>query len=347
MLRHAALLLGIFIFLSLQAAVGYSQTDTSRVHELTVFVVPSLYELDWSSPSTLFVTTFKSISIAMFRKNAYSIGHMFIELSTPLLDSVVLTSIRSSRGPEKRKLVLNEKIGLGILGAYLTGQMETRKELTKRIVHFSSEKKLTFIKFRLSETSAERVVDYIRKFTSKGENGHAPCEFYGGAFWPRFENEGAGCTSFGVAAMEVAGLDINHPEWMVSVNIPMALVGGEYNSHNKVSRKSICKARYWHSGDGIENVDYIFFSIYDPSLIYNWIQSQRAIIEANSKSTTPDNTTAGGFILYQIKNFPGCKKSIPGLYFDARNVIVSKDVPLFIKRNRSSVFIDTFLDHLK
>ncbi len=321
MRKRALLLLTVILsFLSLNTAAGRSiaDTDTTQVHELTIYVVPSLYKLDWSSPSSLLKTTFKSYSIAAFRKNTYSIGHLFIELSTPLLDSVILTSIRSTSRAQTRKLVLRDRIGLGILGADLHGRMETRKELLKKTTHFSASKKLAFITFRLNKKSTERVIEYIRRFTSRSNGGNAPCDFYGGAFWPIFENEGAGCTSFGIAAMQIAGLDINHPEWMVSINIPMALVGGEYNNHKKVSRREIHRTHSWYNGAGVENVDYIPLSIYDPSLIYNWI------IERLDKKST-----------------------LKGLYVDARDVNVPENEPLFRQRNKPSLFIDVFKNRLK
>lgn len=334
--KRALLLLTVILYIfSPDSAAGRSiaDTDTSQVHELTIYVVPSLYKLDWSSPSSLLETSFKSYSIAVFRKNAYSIGHLFIELSTPLLDSVLLTSIRSTSGAQTRKLVLNERIGLGILGADLHGRMETRKELLQKISHFSASKKLAFIKFRLNKKSTERVIEYIRKFTSRSNNGHAPYDFYGGAFWPGFENEGAGCTSFGLFAMQAAGLSINYPDWMVSINIPMALVGGEYNNHSKVSRREIHRTHKWHNGSGVENVDYIPLSIYDPSLIYNWI-----IARTDKKDE---------FVPYIIKDFPGVRRSIKGLYMDARSVTVPENEPLFRQRSKSSLFIDVFKNRFK
>ena len=89
----------------------------------------------------------------------------------------------------------------------------------------------------------------------------------------------------------------------------------------KVKARNIKKRDHWHDGSGEENVDYIPFTIYDPSLIFNWILKQR-----------------------QLKGelVPMEKDKIPGLYLDARKVSISEFEPIFIKRKKPSIFIDIF-----
>jgi len=342
MTRNDAILKFLFLLLAScysVTTVKGSAVDTAGVHELTIYVVKSSSPLNWESPSLLYRTSLESYTKSLFSKNAYSIGHLFIELSTPLLDSVVLTSIRSTSGAEKRRLVLKEKIGLGMLGAVLHGRMETRAELTRKIDHFSKKKNgIRFIKYRICEESARRIVEFLEKFTKKFDARNKPCDFYGGAFWSRFENEGGGCTSFGMSAMEVAGLFHDYPEWRVSVNIPINLIGGEYNNGHRVKRSAILRAHSWYNGNGQENIDFIPITVYDPSLIFDWIDRQR-ITNCNTTEKISEKST-DNLILSTFT--PVLKNGIPGLYIDSREIIVPSEEPVFKQRNQPSVFINTF-----
>ncbi len=325
----------IFIFVNLQYISCKSQErgDTSAIHELTIFVIPSHSKLNWESPSSLYRSSFVSYTKSLFHKNAYSIGHLFIELSTPILDSAILTSIRSTSNSEKRGLILRDKIGLGILGASLHGRMERREELIEILNHFAKKKKIAFIKYRISYESALRVIEFISKFTSYDDNQFAPCNYYGGAFWPLYEKEGAGCTSFGLSAMQTAGLNTDIPEWQISVNIPINLVGGKFNNGQKVKKKSILRAYTWHNGKGEANVDFIPLNIYDPSLIYQWI-----IARLNKSEQS---------VFYKVEGTNiKAKHIIPGLYIDSRNIPVRSDDPIFTQRKEHSLFIDVFLEGL-
>lgn len=308
-------------FLNGRASEALNQPDTSAVHELTIYAIPSQSELDWKSPSSILQTALESYTQSIFKRYSIPIGHIFIEFSTPLIDSVVLTSITTAPGTDMGRMVLIDKVGLGILGATFKGRMESSKELQKKINLFGRKKQLAFIKYRISEEAALRVKKYLEVFTKKKDGGFSPSGHYGGAFWPRYEYEGAGCSAFGISAMEIAGLYIDHPEWRVSFNIPMDLVGGSFNNHKRVKARSIKKRYHWHDGSGVENVDYIPFTIYDPSLIFNWILKQREL--------------KGELV-------PMEKNKIPGLYFDARKVSISQFEPIFIKRKKPSIFIDIF-----
>lgn len=303
------------------ALLQAARHDTSSVHELTIYAVPSLVELNWDSPSTLLKSAANSFFMGMFVKTRQRIGHIIIEFKTPLLDSVFLSGFTTAPGESIGTLAMKEHVGLGVLGATVKGHLEHRAYLEKRIKIFAAKKKIAFIKYRISEEAALRVKKYLEGFTKENEKGYAPSSIYGGALWPRNEDEGAGCSAFGISALDVAGININHPDWMVSVNIPMDLVGGNFNNNRKVRILQVNRRDHWHDGSGTENVDYILYSIYDPSLVFRWILNQRKLKGE----------------LAPIEN-----NNIPGLYYDARNIKISEFEPVFIKREKSSPFIDFF-----
>lgn len=313
---------------------GMPPQDSTEQHELIVYVIPSLQHIDWQSPSTLFKTTVKSWIKSQFVRHSYYIGHLFIELRTSLTDKPLLISVTSTGGVEKKSLLLNDKIGVAIIGAALPGRIETSEELTATIdFNLKKARRIAFIKYSINRDAALRILKYIEGFTAKDSTSYAACDAYGGAFWPRYEGEGAGCSAFGMVALEVAGLKYDYEDWLNRVNIPANLVGGEYNNNIKVKNSTIKRQKAWDDGLGVKNTDFFPFFIYDPSLIYNWIIEQREKYVADS--TLSENL----FSPAVIKKDRG---DIPGLYMDARNVPAPVSEPIFIKRDVYSVFIDRF-----
>ncbi|PKP42397.1 MAG: hypothetical protein CVT93_04330 [Bacteroidetes bacterium HGW-Bacteroidetes-10] len=319
----------IVFFLSFSSPVEATVQDNEVSHELTIYVIPSFSPIDWSSPSKLYKSAINSYSESFFQKKEYPIGHMFIELRTPLCDSVILTSITSVSGKEQRNMVLKEKVGLSILGTPVEGRMETSHELRKKIDRFSAKKKLAFMQFALNGEAAKRVLEYIRRFTTKNSDGKSPSDQYGGAFWPLFENEGAGCSSFGMSALETTGFIIERADWFADLLIPMDLLGGRNNDGKRVKGKDIKRRKEWHSGEGVVNKDFVPLRTYDPSMIFNWILRQRI---------NPDKTSEG-FVPVKKMGTAKSKTAIPGLYYNARNIKISEDNPVFRKRSQASFFI--------
>lgn len=298
-------------------------SDSLQIHELTIFVIPAPVPLDWSSPSALYSSFKKGYLKQFLRKEKYTIGHLFLKFSSPLATEPFYTAIRSASKKEMRQLVLREKIGLGILGAGLSGRLETTDELKPKISIYQRRGELAFITYRINEAAARRILTFLETFAAKFDDKHAPCDFYGGDFWPRFEHEGAGCTALGLSALDVAGLLGNVPrEWRVTVNIPMDLIGGSFNQHRQVKNKTIRARCEWHTPAGLTNIDYVPFSIYDPARIYRWILKNR-----DSANPARD------------RNYlPVEQDQTPGLYIDCRHIGIDEREPIFRHRETPSFF---------
>ena len=112
-------------------------------------------------------------------------------------------------------------------------------------------------------------------------------------------------------------------EWKERVNIPMTLIGGEFNNYQKIKGRNIKKTSHWEKGDGAEENDFVPFHIYDPSLMLQWILDQRQL---------PANLREPGFV-------PSEKSVPPGLIADRRNVEILKEEPIFLKRSEDNFFI--------
>ena len=291
-------------------------------HELTVYVFPTLKPLDWTSPASLYKSTIDLYLKTMFLTDHYLLGHMAVKLQTPLLDKPLLTAQTSCGMEEKRKLLFNEKIGLGILGAALKGRMEPADELMHNLNVYARRDKLAFIKYKLNEKSTRRIIDFIKMYSSNMMGRQSQSGFYGGSFWPRYKYEGAGCSAFAIAILELAG--IQPPDscgWKINVNIPMKLIGGKFNQGKKIKSGEIKRTLLWHSGEGEKNVDFVSYNIYDPTYIYDWINNK--IQQLNSG--------------YKVVSENG----ISGLLTDATTVECNENEPVFLDNDAPDLFVAT------
>lgn len=292
-------------------------------HVLTIFVMSSIKPINWESPSTLFESTLNGYKAKLLHHRQYLLGHMIARLESPLVGGTIYSAMVSTSAREKRALILKEKIGLGILGISMAGKLDTDKDILKDLKLFSRLNKLAYVKYEISEESARKIILFMNGF-SQTENGDLPpCNYYGGAFWPRYINEGSGCTAYGMSIIDVAGLiGEEHNNWEVKVNIPMDLIGGELNEFRKVSKKEILESKSW-VGDNILDRASIHFSIYDPSLVYDWIINQR-------------NQTGDGYYVLEEED------EVPGLISDRRQIKPAGADSVFLTRPDSSIFIGLF-----
>ena len=299
-----------------------------RFHELTIYALPSPVEFDWSSPSSLYHSYKQGYLASLLKANSYLLGHIFIKLTTPLIPEPVYAGMASASRREQKEKVMKDKVGMGILGIGLEGRMETAGELEEKINKFARKGCLAAITYRLNTEATKRILKFIEEFGSMNERGHIPKMHYGGAFWPLYENEGAGCSAFGMAMLELAGVLNGVMEaWKVEVNIPMDLIGGEINPGNRVSIKEIKRTLKWHDGSGTPNLDYATHWIYDPSLIYNWVVDQLSGASDLSVTEYVDASTP----LY------------PRLFVDATHVETDYARPVFTHRDNENIFIKHFL----
>lgn len=314
----------LLLFIGLYSISAQETNDSSQTHEITIYVMPTLHPLDWAGPSQLLESTKRCYIKTMTQSDNYLIGHLAVGIKSPLVSSPYYIAQASSSMEEKINLVYKQKIGLGILGAPMRGRLETTDELKYKFNVYAQRKKLAFIKFKINQTAANRIFQFINAYKQKDKNNSAACDFYGGAFWPRFHNEGSGCSAFGMALLETANI---HPpksnEWMIDVNIPIELIGGEYNNNKKIKFKAINKVKSWYKNEGIPNVDFVRYALYEPSIMFDWILQKRT--ENDSIYTAMD------------------ENGVPGLFVDATGINANETDPLFIKRTEQNLFVDHFM----
>jgi hypothetical protein len=293
-------------------------------HTITIYVIRSVRPLDWESPASLFKSYKDGFRSTILRKEKTLLGHLFIRLATPLLEEPLYIGITNSSPKEQRDYIFKEKIGLGILGAGMKARLQELGELESKIKFYTKKGELAFITYTINEDGASRIIDFYQNFIQKFNESQAGSDYYGGAYWPLYSNEGAGCSALGLAMLELANIKGNETRlWKKEVFIPMNLIGGRFNHQLKIGVKKLKTADSWHSGIGIEEIDYLHFEIYDPTLIYNWILAQ--------VNQIPEARCPG--------YFPADDPQIPGLISDRCSVAVNRLTPVFKNRPDTNLFI--------
>lgn len=321
-----------FVLLLLPLSTVSSENNlisaSSGVHELTLYVMPTLHPLDWESPSTLYKSMRSCYIKTIGKPDNYLLGHVAVGLKTSLLSKPLLTAQTSGSLKEKLDLIFKKKVGYAIIGAPLKGRIETENELRHKLHVYAKRKKLAFIKYRINEKAAQRILDFMKSYSGKMNERYAPSDFYGGAFWPRFHKEGAGCSAFGVALLDLVNL--LQPEnnvWELSVKIPMHLIGGEYNNNRRVKYSTLRNTDNWYEGNGKANEDYVLYSVYEPSIMFDWVMNKRL----NSGSEL----------------HPMEENGVPGLIVDMTNVQFDENEPFFMPRTEPNLFINHYLEKIK
>ncbi len=296
-------------------------------HEISVFIFPPLREINWESPSALLRSVHWNFRRNLFRRDHYLIGHLAVGLSSPLLEGPVITGMTSADSKERTVLVMDEMVGLSILGAPMRGTMETSDELLRMINVHHEREMLGILTFGVTEAGMRRVITFLEIFNREDSYGHRPSDHYGGAFWPRYYREGSGCSAFAAAILDVAGvLPADTTDWIVRRNIDIELAGGIINRGRKIPNYRIMRRSAWHSGQGEPNVDFVKVSLYDPEKMYKWIDNYIGV----------DNDTIRHFSGYGIK----------GIYFDRSASPVDTTAPIFMERPEPNLFIDHFMKDL-
>jgi hypothetical protein len=303
--------------------------DSSVINqnELTIYVIPSKCKYDWTSPHSLKKSYFRNYKRNFFKKEKYLLGHTFIELQSSLIPGSIFAGMRVASGKEQRDLVFKQNYGLAILGADMEGQLETITDLEPKVEKYSRKGQLAYMTIIISDAAAERMIGFFNAYKAGIEGIGSPGARYSGVFWRRYEGEGSGCSAFVVSFLDLAGLLVEEfDEWLVKVDIPMDLIGGPYNNYNDVRLRDIKKHKSWDAGYESDTVAFEHIEIYDPTLMYEWIQN---IWE---KPETLENLEVTPLKLNESK----------GIRMDGRNFPLPEEEKIFMERKNPSLFIDYY-----
>lgn len=327
-LRFCVLIAFLVMLLSKLVAVE-PERKSEDIHEFTVYVMPTLHPLSWESPSALYKTMRSCYVKTIGVKDNYLLGHVAVGFNTPLLPGPLLIAQTSGELKEKLDLIFKDKVGYAIIGAALQGRIETHEELRHKLDVYAKRNKLAFIRYKVSELAAKRMLDFVAEYSAKMNEHYAPSDFYGGAFWPRYHQEGAGCSAFGMALLDLVNLlpEEHVKDWELKVDIPMELIGGKFNKGNKVKNSALRRTNSWYNGDGLPNVDFVSYAVYEPSIMFDWIMDKR-----NKQDELYLSIEENG---------------VPGLLYDATQIDFDIHEPFFKERKDSNLFIDHYRKRIK
>lgn len=308
---------------ALQAQHPSHEHDSSEVHEITLLLMPTMYPLDWTSPSSLYKSMLHIYMKTLGLKDNYLLGHVAVRLNSPLLEEPLYTAQSSKKWQERIDMVLKQRVGFGILGAALEGRVEPVEEIKHKVEVYKQRNKLAFITYRIQRGVMERILTFFKAYQDKMHNDLSPSDFYGGAFWPRYHYEGAGCSAFAFTMLDLGKLiPPEAEEWKVDVKIPMNIIGGKFNNGKKIKNRTIKRTTSWYAGNGSKNTDYVEYYVYDPSIMFDWIIAQHS------------NPDAGYDLVHE--------GIAPGLYKDARNIEFDPEEPIFMQRPDTNLFINHY-----
>jgi hypothetical protein len=213
----------------LAAAEGSGQTSFDN--ELTLFAIPApkLTGLSWKNPGGLARRTLISNGLGLSR----SLGHAIVRVQCGATNTEPAGHFQGSMVDTDdtfRTMVLKEKAGLGVLLRTVPGAVESEADGQKSIDERYENGRVTFVRFAVSSEVCHGLLGYAQEF----ERLEVGKEY--GFVRPLFK-EGAGCSAFSMAFLELANLDEARfrNAWGFDVRIPMTLIGGRDHPSNKVS----------------------------------------------------------------------------------------------------------------
>jgi hypothetical protein len=318
---HARKVLFFVIVISAQTLFSRTLDESiNQNHEITLYFITSTGKIKWDNPSKLLRSTNLAYLKATLKGNSYVIGHTHARITSTLLTAPLYTGMAGAVHSDKADLILKKKVGLGSLGATIRGKMETEESIKNGLKRYGKMNMVSYIKFKINAEAVQRMLQFIKYYGQKTECGFAPCEKYNGALWPRYEKEGSGCSAYVMTLLDVANI-VPHEakEWMVDINVPMDLIGGESNNNKKIKFSSILRTKSWYNGNGIEGVDFVNYKVFDPSIIKEWLLKKR-------------NQNDSLFVADE-------EEGLKGVIVDKRNVLCNVNEPVIKQRTDTTLFV--------
>ncbi len=230
-----------------------SGVDASGDGELTLFVIPPAAHLDWSTPRRL-TASFLAASLAGSAQKRrgeveteHSIGHVHVRLRCGGVD--IATTGQTGGGSEAQSVL----DGAGALLRTFPGSLDEAAAAESDLAVRAQSGRLSVMKFRVRHEQCAHLRGFLDEYVRSGAY-----RTYGGQFRPR-RFEGAGCSAFSMAFVEVAGLlkraEYTH-DWAHHVPIGLARVSevigdGSYSYGSNLQLRSGASFFAWPAGQDI------------------------------------------------------------------------------------------------
>jgi len=268
--------LSLSLFALLLAPAVSAKTTADAVvfdDELTLWAIPAPLPLGltWRRPGPLARRTIINEGLDLNR----GIGHAGVTLSCAATAQHPAAhwqgSVRST-GDDFRGMVFDDKAGMGILFATIPGRLELEEELQASLELRARRGRLAWMRMGIPSDSCHALIDYVAATEERSVNAQ-----YG--FVRPLYQEGAGCSAFSLAFLQLAGLvePWMREEWVFDVLIPMELIGGALNPDNSVSLGQLMTiTRDWAGPDEPQ----LRLSGWEPTFMFDSIRARTMASDA-------------------------------------------------------------------
>lgn len=260
--------------------------------QLLVYAIPAPRGIDWRSPRRLALHGLTNGVDLRHLRSKEAIGHVVVEVRSQATGRLERTGMTVRVRPEQLQLVALDRYGLGILGADMMGHLETPEELAPKLARRMRTGRMAYLRVLLAPATSARLLAFLDQYRARGLDDH-----YGGANRPRF-GEGGGCSAFGVAFLELAGvMEPEYQSWRVDFLVPASLYGGPLTG-TRVPVSRVLAFDRWATPDE----HHVASMFWDPSLMFEWM-----VATWKAESATP----TGRWV-------PESRRRARGLVVDAR-----------------------------
>jgi hypothetical protein len=297
----------VLIFVLLVILVSFNavaQSDYKKSSSLTLVIFQSPHGISWKTPKKLLYTA----AFNFMSKRNRKLGHVASIIKCNGDDLGPKRAVYAGvvdKGGANIDLLLEDKLGLGVLFDSMPGRLETRSFLQKEIHEKAKTgKKITYIKHLISSKTCRRLVRYYDEFKArKGEYK------YGLPNRPRYM-EGTGCSAFAMSFFELAGIlnQRHYDQWSYNLKVPLKLIGSKHGQKVSIWKfLGVPLSRKWHKSS--ELYKSLFF--WDPDTMF---KDTKRLIEYGLENP------------HASRNFGILKTSnMRGLLYDSRNVPTPTD----------------------
>jgi hypothetical protein len=223
--------------------------------------------MDWSTPTALAWSAVKGELARSPYSVKHSIGHVNVEVDCG--ERKILTGMTNSEIGADTRALLKEKIGLGVLFRDFAGKLESSDEVQAQLPERLRGGAMSHLHVMISDATCGRLMRFYDEFKDQGGDRH-----YGLPNRPRVVGEGAGCTAFGTAFLELGGLLLPemHERWSKTIRVPVDLIGG---GEAGVPKRRVSVLRllfsFWRKW-ATEDQQHRSLHFWDPDAMHLWVK---------------------------------------------------------------------------
>lgn len=248
-------------------AILITLPSLSLADELKIHVIEPWVDIDWTSPSTLGITS----GLDSIWEDYAPIGHFAVEINCNGSKTHLLTGMERENKRESQEFTIKQKLGLGSLFYPFKGELQTSSSTKKELFQAKKDNRLETLVIPTSSTRCEMMVDFIKKWIS-----HASYRIYGGAK-NTAQGEGGGCADFAMELFKIATQIQVPATWKAQIQIPTYLIGD--GRDKKVSFLNILTRFSW--ADNKEESKE--FEIADTSYVTRWMFNHTKLVDAGKE----------------------------------------------------------------